>query len=404
MQKNDRRVVVTGMGIMTGAGKNVDEFYDALLNEKTGIKKCTIYDLNQLASDKVSQIDSVSTSRPYEINEETRLLTILNHVLQETWVDASLEKKKIEALYERCIISMGISVGLDEYRYEYINKKKAGNKNLEYLFQSPQNIIDFIRERTGIIGAYHINSSACSASTAAFGEACSAIKNNKADMALVLGVDPLSEFSLYGFNSLKNISPEGCKPFDKNRDGITIGEGGAALVLEEYENAKKRNAKIYAEVFGYGMGNDAYHVTSPDPSGDGAYYTMQMSMNEAGIDWTMLDYINAHGTGTIQNDSMEMEAANRLCTDNSHKVYMNSTKSLTGHCLGAAGAVEIIATVLAVYHDVVFGTYNLDECDNNYETLVIQKDKSKNIKVNYAISNSFAFAGNSASVLIGKVR
>lgn len=402
-QSNNRRVVITGMGIMTGAGDNLEEFYSALTQMKTGVKQSKIYDLEQLVSNKVGEIESISVYRPYEVDQKTRLLSILEHVLAEVLNDANLDKEMIMSLYDRCILSMGTSVGLGEYRYEYVYKKKNEKKDLRYLFNSPRYIIDFLRKHTGVIGGYHLNTSACAASTAAACDAFSRIRNNKADISLVIGVDPLSEFSLYGFNSMKNMTPEICKPFDINRGGITIGEGGAALIFEEYEHAKKRNAKIYAEVFGYGLGNDAYHITSPDPTGDGAYNTMRMAVNEAGIDLANINYINAHGTGTILNDDMELKAIRRLFRNENHNVYVNSIKSLVGHCLGAAGIVELIATVLSVYNNVIFGTFNLDECEEYHDNIIVTKENITEINVGYAISNSFAFAGNSASIVIGKV-
>jgi 3-oxoacyl-[acyl-carrier-protein] synthase II len=249
-----------------------------------------------------------------------------------------------------------------------------------------------------IKGPVFVNTSACAAGTTAIGTAYSLVNSGICDMVITGGIDPLTEFSSYGFHSLQNLSSTPCRPFDKDRDGITLGEGGALFVLESYESAQKRNAKMYCEVLGYGLGNDAYHATSPDPSGDGAYRVMTQALNQADIAPAEIDYINTHGTGTEINDSMEIKAIERLTSE----CHVNSIKSQVGHCLAAAGAVEFAATVLSIENSYVYPNINICNPINSLEEVklsaeLVQKD------IHYALSNSFAFAGNAASIVVGGI-
>lgn len=401
---NKRRIVVTGISTISSIGEDVNSSWNSILNLKTGILECTLYSMDGMISKNVGQIKSLNVSRPYNIGSKTRLVHIVEKTLKDGMTDAGINTQFIRNKDGRCQVFIGVSVGLDEFRHEYIYQKENGNKDYRYLTTTPDYLIQAIKNVTECKGAYHINSSACSASSTAIGEAFSSILNNKTDISVVIGADPLSEFSLYGFNSLKNISHTQCNPFSVNRDGITIGEGAAVLILEEYNHAIKRNANIYCEILGYGIGNDAYHETSPDPTGEGAYRTIKMALDQAEIDFDQIDYINMHGTGTLQNDFMELRAIEKLAKNSKKEVYVSSTKSLTGHCLGAAGAIELVFTILAVKNDIIPGNYNLEDAEKTLDNIHIVKGKSIEAHVDYAISNSFAFAGNSASIVIGKVK
>ena len=222
------------------------------------------------------------------------------------------------------------------------------------------------------------------------------IKNDKVDMVIAGGADQMTEFSCVGFHALKSLSNYKCKPFDKKRDGINIGEAGAFFLVEELQHALDRNAKIYGEILGYGINNDAYHITSPSPDGEGAKASMKMALKDTGVELSQIDYINAHGTGTELNDSMESKAINDLFD---HAVTVSSTKATIGHCMAASGALEFAAVLLAIKYGQVPPTLGLtdkmDECEKmDYNTEL--RDKN----VEYAMSNSFAFAGNSASILV----
>lgn len=405
MQNKKKRIVITGMGVMTGAGENVSEFFDSLNDGISGITKCDIFNTEKLHSPYFGILKSRLPYRVEKYSDKTRVEFIINHLIKETMKDSGLTKKFIEEMMERCQLSLATSVGLNEYVIEYMNDKILNKVNPHWLNDIPEYIVKPFWNLCGIRGGYYINASACTAGTAAIGTAITQIRKNIADIVIVCGVDPLTEFSSYGFHSLQNTSHDICKPFDIDRDGLSLGEGGAMFVFEEYEHAINRNAKIYCEVYGYGIGNDAYHATSPDPTGEGACRTMEMAINDANIKACMIDYVNAHGTGTEHNDSMECVAFNKMFGNSGNKkVYVNSTKSFVGHCLAAAGTVELAATVLSVLNNRVFPNITLEDPVNSEGNIVYLGKKGISTKINYAISNSYAFAGNSASAVIGKLR
>ena len=239
---------------------------------------------------------------------------------------------------------------------------------------------------------------ACASGTTAIGIAYDQVQSDKADIVIAGGADPLTYFSCAGFHALKSLSNSVGKPFDKKRDGINIGEASAFFIVEELRHALERNAKIYGEILGYGINNDAYHVTSPSPDGCGATASINMAMAHTDIAVADIDYINAHGTGTHLNDEMEANVIKNMF--DGKDLNVSSTKSVTGHCMAAAGAVEFAVVLMAIKNGIVPSSANLadkmDECmDNVYNT------KSFERPIKYALSNSFAFAGNTSSILVG---
>jgi 3-oxoacyl-[acyl-carrier-protein] synthase II len=247
--------------------------------------------------------------------------------------------------------------------------------------------------------------SACASSSHAIGESFRMIKYGDADVVLTGGSEaPITPLSMAGFSNMRALSTRNnephraSRPFDRERDGFVIGEGAAALVLEELEHAKRRNAKIYAEIKGYGATCDAYHITAPDPEGEGAYWAMRLALEDGGVSPEEVDYINAHGTSTQLNDKIETAAIKRLFGEHSKRLWINSSKSMIGHLLGAAGAIEAVITVLSIARGKVHPTRNLEypdpECDLDY---VPEGMREKRIK--YAITNSFGFGGHNAVLL-----
>lgn len=295
--------------------------------------------------------------------------------------------------------SLGTNYKLLQYEKE-INKYGEGND--EWLL-TISNLLPGIKKKLGIEGGSFTTTTACAASATAVGIGYDLIQSGKANLVVAGGADPLNEFSYYGFNSLRALSHNVCKPFDINRDGINIGEGCGFIILESLENALQRKAKIYAEILGYGINNEAYHITSPDPKGVGAKLSMMMACgyNQEIID--SIDYINAHGTGTKLNDSMELNAIQQLFHVEKAKVFVSSIKGLVGHCLAAAGIIELILTILSIEREVCIGNSNM--------LCVMTKETSENVyllknnialRVEKALSNNFAFAGNTASILISR--
>jgi 3-oxoacyl-[acyl-carrier-protein] synthase II len=244
--------------------------------------------------------------------------------------------------------------------------------------------------------------SACAAGTAGAGIAFDLIKEGKADVMIAGGADPLTKFACTGFHSLKSLSPTCCTPFDKEHDGIIIGEGSAFFVIENLEHAKKRNAKIYGEILGYSINNEAYHITSPQPSGDGALISMKEALRKSNLSLDKLDYINAHGTATKANDNMELKAITNLLGDKVKDVAISSTKSMTGHCLGAAGSIELAIAMISLSKGFIPPTSTLRNPQEGFEDYNLVKEKGMKKELNYILSNSFAFAGNTSSIVIGK--
>ncbi|MGE5846619.1 MAG: beta-ketoacyl-[acyl-carrier-protein] synthase II, partial [Ignavibacteria bacterium] len=260
----------------------------------------------------------------------------------------------------------------------------------------------------GLKGPNYATTSACATSSHAIADAMILIQRGSADLMLCGGSEAaITEMSIGGFNAMKALSTwndrylEACRPFDKDRNGFVMGEGAGTLILEELSHALKRGAKIYAEIVGVGLTGDAYHITAPAPEGEGAQRSMKAAICDAGISLNEIDYINAHGTSTPYNDLNETIAIKRVFGDHAYKMIINSTKSMTGHLLGAAGGVEAIATILSVKNNIVPPTINLinpdPECDLNYSA-----NRATKHEINYALSNTFGFGGHNASLLFKK--
>lgn len=394
-----RRIVITGMGVNCAAGSSVEEFYRSLHTNKTGISDCDLFETSNLSSSKFGEIKNLQDPKQYR--EKNRTEIIIKDLIGQLIADTGLDRDYFAKKGLRCHLSFATSVGTNFNLMKYIEEKREGNIQADLLPNMVNSLTGLFQKELSIRGGYDINSSACTAGGTAVGTAMSKIRNNKADMVVACAVDPITEFSTYGFYSLNNMSKSMCRPFNKERDGLTLGEGGAIFLLEEYEHALKRNAKIYCELLGYGIGNDAYHATSPDPTGEGAYRTLQMALSEGNIKGEAIDYINTHGTGTRHNDLMELEMIKKLNPSNK-ELYVNSIKSYVGHCLGAAAGVELVATVLSLVNEEVFATYGLEECIEDVPNVNAVKGKALKADISTAVSNSYAFAGNSTSLLLKK--
>lgn len=398
-----KRVVVTGIGLMVSNGNNKEEFFNNCFEGISGLKECSLFDISKFNIKCVGEIDCDCTYSAETFDDKSRMDFIVENSLKQLFADSNLTKKFVSSMQDRVYLSFSTSLWSIEKILQYVRLKNKNQIQHQWL-DSISQIIPRVKEITGVEGGCYTTTTACTSSSNAAGIAFDLIKYDKADLVIVGGVDSLNEFSFYGFNSLRALGKLKCKPFDKNRDGINIGEGGAFLVLESLEHAKARNAKIYAEILGYGINNDAYHVTSPDPNGEGAYLSMQMALEEGNKSFKDVDYVNAHGTGTILNDSMELKAMQRMierkCENSSKKITVSSTKSLIGHCLAAAGILELVITILSIKNQVCIKNVNLDDQMEGYPNVeLIRENKFK--KINYAMSNNFAFAGNTSSVLVG---
>ena len=268
-------------------------------------------------------------------------------------------------------------------------------------FDTCARVCDIISKKYDLCGPVFTTSTACAAGTNSIGIAFDSIRYGHTDAMICGGVDPLSRISINGFNALKSLSAQGLvRAFSQERDGLIIGEGAGIVVLEEYEHAIERNASIYGEVVGYAISNDAYHMTTPDPNGGGAIRSIESCIKDAGLDKEMVDYINAHGTGTVYNDRMEIKAIRDVFGEAAEHLCISSNKGMIGHMLGAAGSIEFIATILSLLHQFVPPTINYESCIEGGEHYEFAPNKWIPRKIEYALSNSFAFAGNGASIML----
>jgi len=401
VESNKQRVVITGLGITCAIGNNKEEVLKSLYEGKTGVGKITLFEAEKLTSEMFGEVKADIPYRVRELDRPSRMEILTDRLIDQLLEDSGITAEEIDSLDERAIMSMATSVGSNTHLIEYTSDIAEGKYIPQRFADYPKYMVKPFQDKLKIGGQYFINNSACSAGTTAICTAFSKIRSGECDLAVVVGIDPATEFSTYGFNSMKNMNKGVCTPFDKNRTGINLGEGGAILLLESYEHAKERNANILAEVYGYGIGNDAYHRTSPDPTGEGAYRTMKMALKDAGLKPEDIDYVNAHGTGTEHNDAMELKAMEMLFEGNKEKPVVGSTKDLTGHCLAAAGMVEAAFCVMAINDKKVWGNNHLTEAEDTENAELLNKPyRDKNVR--YAMSNSFAFAGHSSSIIIGQ--
>ncbi|WP_367377367.1 beta-ketoacyl-ACP synthase II [Levilactobacillus cerevisiae] len=401
------RVVVTGMGAVTPLGNDVDSFLTNLLNSKVGINKITKFDAEATGISVAGEVKDFDAMKRLDRKTAKRNDLFVNYALysaHEAMEMAGLNEDNIKPEELGVIYGSGIG-GLTTIQEQVIKMHDKGPKRVSPLFV-PNSIVNMAAG--GISIAFKARNTsqaivtACSSGTNAIGNAFEYIKEGKAEAMIAGGTEAsVNEIGISGFAAITALSKtedpmKASIPFDKDRNGFVMGEGSGTLVLESYDHAKARGAKILAEIVGYGTTSDAYHMTAPDPEGTGAKRAMQMAIDEAEIDATDVDYINAHGTSTHANDSAESKAINVVFSKNDH-VKVSSTKGMTGHALGAAGAIEAVATIGAIQRNqmpVNVGVVNQDEeCDVD-----LVDDTNKKTTVNYAISNSFGFGGHNAVI------
>ncbi len=409
----DRRIVITGLGLLSPVGTGKDEFWKSLINGTSGIGTITHFDTTDYPTTIAGMVNDFEPSA-YMGHKDARHMDRFQQLAVAAATlavnDAHLEITPDNADRVGVIVGSGIGgLGTMEEQNRVLSEKGPRRVNP---FLVPMMITDLaaghISIRLGARGPNFCTVSACASSNHAIGEAFQAIKRDTADVMITGGaeacVTPLGLASFCAARALssRNDDPEkASRPFDAGRDGFVMGEGSGILVVEELRHAQARGATIYAEIIGYGASADAYHMTLPDPSGQGAMRAMDIALREAGIANNEVDYINAHGTGTEAGDVAETKAIKELFGKYAYDLLVSSTKSMTGHLLGAAGAIELIACALVIGNSVIPPTINLDspdpECDLNYVPhTAVKKD------INIALSNSFGFGGHNASLIIKK--
>lgn len=407
--KNNRRVVITGMGVVTSIGVNVCEFWNNLISGKSGVSRIETFDIEKIDSKIAAQVKKFDPNSYMSSKQAKRMDRFSQFAVAAALMALEDSKLKINSENERLVgVYIGSGVGglstLEEQHLCLL--KKGADKVSPFLI--PMMISNMAAGQvsifTGAKGPVSCTTTACAASSNAIGDAFEIIKRGVAKVMIAGGSEAsITPLGMAGFSAMRALStrnnePErASRPFDKDRDGFVMGEGCGIVILEDLEYALKRGAKIYAEMFGYGLSGEAYHITALEESGVNVARCMKNCLEEGGIGIEEVDYINAHGTSTPLNDVVETRAIKRCFGEHAYKINISSTKSMTGHCLGAAGAIEAVATILAINKDIVPPTINLEnpdpECDLNYTPKVSVK---KN--VNVAISNSIGFGGHNVTL------
>jgi 3-oxoacyl-[acyl-carrier-protein] synthase II len=411
-----KRVVVTGMGALTPIGNTLNEYWEALLNGKSGAAPIQQFDASLFKTQFACEVKNFNAEDFIDRKEARKLDQFSQYALvsaSEAMADSAIMESNPNVDRIGVIWGSGIG-GLKTFQDEAQNFFEGDGTPRFNPFFIPKMIADIaaghISIKYGLRGPNYVTVSACASATNAIIDSFNLIRLGKADAIVTGGSEAaVNQMGMGGFNALKalstrNESPEtASRPFDVDRDGFVLGEGGGALILEEYEHAIKRGAKIYAEVIGGGMSGDAYHMTAPHPEGLGAKNTMIAALEDAGINPSEIDYVNVHGTSTPLGDVAEVKAIQQVFGEHAYNLNISSTKSMTGHLLGAAGAIEAIACIMAVKHDIVPPTINHftddPELDNR---LNFTFNKAQKRTVNVALSNTFGFGGHNTSVIVKK--
>jgi 3-oxoacyl-[acyl-carrier-protein] synthase II len=409
---NNKRVVVTGLGAVTPIGNNVESTWNGILEGKTGIGPLTRLNADDYPAKVAAELKDFDIEEYVERKEARKMDRFTHYAVAASMMavkDSKLEISDENAHRVGVWIGSGIG-GMETFENQYETFQKRGYRRVSPFFV-PMIIPDMATGQVSImLGAKGVNSctvTACATGTNSIGDAFKVIQRGDADVMISGGAEaPITKMSVAGFCAntalSTNTDPEkASRPFDANRDGFVMGEGAGVVVLEELEHALKRGATIYAEVVGYGSTGDAYHITAPAPAGEGGARAMKMALEDGGVRPEELDYINAHGTSTPYNDKYETMAVKEVFGEHAYKLAMSSTKSMTGHLLGAAGGVEAIFTVLAMKDSVLPPTINLDtpdpDCDLDYVA-----NEARKQEVNVAMSNSLGFGGHNATLVFKK--
>ncbi len=404
-----RRVVVTGLGLVTPLGTGVDKTWKALCAGESGVGRITRFDPSGYDAQIAAEVKDFDPAQFIEKKEIKKMDTFIHYAVGASQLavdDAGLKVSPEEATRVGVYIGSGIGgLGSIEHYHDVLKEKGPGRVSPFFI---PMTIINLASGQVAIrVGAKGPNScavTACATGNHCIGDAYRLIQRNDADVMIAGGAEAaITPLGVAGFASAKalsfrNTEPEkASRPFDKDRDGFVLGEGAGVVVLEELEHARARGARIYAEVIGYAMNSDAYHITAPPEEGEGAVRCMEMALKDAGVAKTDIGYINAHGTSTMA-DAIETKAIKHVFGEQAYKIPVSSTKSMTGHLLGAAGGIEAVFSILALHHGILPPTINLDHpdpaCDLDYVP-----NKARATKTQVVLSNSFGFGGVNACLL-----
>ena len=407
----NRRVVITGIGLICGVGNNTEEVWQALLAGTSGIERIKSFDVSQFACQIAAEVKNFDPLQFIEKKEARKMARFIHLAIAATDEALKAANYKVESdeLAERTGVNIGSGIGgFDIIEREHSNLLNGGPRKISPFF-IPAAIVNLAAGQVSIRykakGPNEATCTACTTSAHSVGDAARVIKYGDADVMIAGGTEAaITPMGVGGFGAMRALSTRNddphhaSRPWDKDRDGFVIGEGAGILILEEMEFARKRGAKIIAEVVGYGMSADANHITQPAPEGEGGYRVMRNAMRDAGIQPEQVSYVNAHGTSTPLGDELEATAVKRAFGDHAYKMLVSSTKSMTGHLLGGAGGLEAGITVLALRDQIVPPTMNLDNpgegCDLDFVANAARK-----VTMDYAMSNSFGFGGTNGCLV-----
>lgn len=417
----NRRVVVTGLGLVTPLGSDVNDVWSAILNGHSAIESIKKFDITNFVSKIGGMVDSsvhsgfnagneidVRDMRKMDVFIQYGMVASIKAIEDSGW----LPQDEKDCAMTGVVVGSGIG-GLETIEKTSISLDNSNNSKVTPYF-IPASLINLlpghISMKYGFTGINHSIATACATGTHAIGTAMRAIQYGDADVVIAGGAEaPITPAGIAGFTAARALSTKyndtpkvASRPWDQGRDGFVIAEGAGTVVLEEYEHAIKRRAKIYAELVGYGATADAYHITSPHPDGRGGYMSIQKAINDAKINISDINYINAHATSTYLGDKIELHAVQKLFLNDNPSVLMSSTKSSIGHLLGASGSVELIFSILALRDQVAPPTLNLYNPISDAKIDLVPLH-AKEAKINYALSNSFGFGGTNASLLVKKL-
>ncbi|MBN1623822.1 MAG: beta-ketoacyl-ACP synthase II [Clostridia bacterium] len=408
-----RRVVITGMGALTPNGNNVRDFWQAMKAGKNGIGPLTKFDNSRIDVHVAAEVRNFNPESYIDKRELKRMDLYCQYAVVASLMaveDASLDTSSIDSNRFGVIIGAGIG-GISTFEKQYDNLREKGPSRVSPLFipmMIPNMASGMVSIATGAKGICECVVTACSSGNNAIGNAYKSIVNNEMDVMICGGTEAaITELALAGFSNMKAVTPSkdpdrASIPFDRERDGFVMGEGAGIMVIEEYSHAIARGAKILAEIKGFASTSDAFHMTAPAENGEGGARSMQSALDDAGLVPKDIDYINAHGTSTPLNDKNETAAIKTVFGEHAYNVSISSTKSMTGHLLGAAGGIEGIICCMAIQDQYIPATINYrlpdEECDLDYTP-----GEGKSIKVNHALSNSLGFGGHNSTIIFGKV-
>ena len=412
-----KRVVVTGLGALTPIGNDVQEYWTNLSNGVSGAAPITRFDAEKFRTRFACEVKNFDPMDFLDRKEARKMDPFTRYAMvacQEAMDDSGLDLESVDRDRAGVIWGSGIG-GLRTFQDEVTGFSEGDGTPRFNPFFIPKMIADisagYISIKYGFRGPNFVTVSACASATNALIDAFTYIRTGRADIIVSGGSEAaVTEAGIGGFNAMKALSERNddpataSRPFDKDRDGFVLGEGAGALILEDYDHAIKRGAKIYAELIGGGMSADAHHITAPHPEGIGATNVMKKALEDAGIDPSEVDYINVHGTSTPLGDISETLAIKRVFGEHAYSLNISSTKSMTGHLLGAAGAIEAIASIMAIQNQVIPPTINHFTDDENLDNrLNLTFNKSQSREVHVALSNTFGFGGHNTSIIFRKV-